>query len=68
MDEYSKSGPKTPKSIRSAAEREMHTRMKRLLAVETEGEFIRQLRIEAGVDPKHPNYLRMIGLWRDLHP
>ena len=68
MDDYSKTGPKTMKGIRSAAEREMQDRMKRLLALETEGDFIKQLRIEAEVDPKHPNYLRMIKLWRDLHP
>jgi hypothetical protein len=46
----------------------MQARMKRLLAIETEGEFIRQLRLQAGVDPKHPNYLRMIKLWRGSHP
>ena len=68
MDEYSKSAPKTTRSIRSAAEREVQALMKRLLALETEGEFIRQLRDQAGVDPKHPNYLRMIELWRGLHP
>jgi hypothetical protein len=67
VDEFSKTGPKTSKSIRSAAEREMQARMKRLLAIETEAEFIRQLRVQAGVDPKHPNYLRMIELWRGLH-
>jgi hypothetical protein len=68
VDEYCRSGPKTTRSIRSAAEREMQARMKRLLAIESEGEFIRQLRLQAGVDPKHPNYLRMIKLWRGLHP
>jgi hypothetical protein len=62
VDEYSKSGPKTAQSIRSAEEREMQARMKRLLALKTEGDFVRQLRVEAGVGPEHPYYLRMVKL------
>jgi hypothetical protein len=68
LDDYSKSGPKTPRAAAKAREAEMQARMKRLLAIETEGEFIDQLRIEAGIGAKHPNFLTILKLWRDLRP
>jgi hypothetical protein len=68
MEAYSKSGPKTPSAAARERERERLRTMQRLLAIETEQEFIEELRVHAKVDAKHPGYLEMIRIWREHHP
>jgi len=67
MDEYSKSGPKSPKAASHDRERQRLRTMERLLAIDSEEEFIEKLRIDAGVDPDHPNFEVMIRIWRERH-
>jgi hypothetical protein len=68
MDEYSKSGPKTPRAANRSREQDLLRRMERLLETKTEGEFIKELLAQLGVDPNHPKYLTMIKIWRERHP
>jgi hypothetical protein len=68
VDDYQKSGPKTPKASSRERERDTLRRMERLLEIDSEREFIEELRNEAGVDPNHPKFKQMITIWRERHP
>ena len=68
MDDYSKTGPKTPSSGAKERERNKLPIMQELLEVENENDFIDELRSKLDITPSHPGYLPAIKLWRELHP
>jgi len=68
MDDYSKTGPKTPSSSARERERERLRIMQVLLEVDNESEFIDELRAKLNITPRHAGYLPAIKFWRELHP
>jgi hypothetical protein len=66
MDDYSKTGPKTPRADAKFRERQTLQHLQRLLRSGTEEEFLAGLRKEPfRIDPNHPKYKKMILLWRE---
>jgi len=67
VDEYSKSGPKTP--MAASREREQGPRriIERLLEIENEQDFVEELR-KRRITPEFPAYKDALNAWREKHP
>lgn len=68
MDEYSRSGPKSPKAAAEARRRERLRLMERLLELDDERGFTLELERQLGVKPKDPAYGAALTIWRERHP
>jgi hypothetical protein len=66
VDEYSKSGPKTPKAAAMRREREMAAQMAELLAERDERGLVQILKNKYDLTPKDPRYSAFMQIWRDL--
>ena len=65
MDEYSKSGPKTPKSAAQQRARETTAQMNDLLSIQDEETLIVALKTKYGLTPRDPRYQAIMQIWRD---
>jgi hypothetical protein len=68
VDEYSRSGPKSPKAASRERERERLHLMERLLELEDERDFLEELEKQLDILPKHPAYKAALMIWRERHP
>ena len=66
MDEYSKSGPKTPRSNAISREREIARQMKELLALKDEQTLRDSLIADHGINEDHPRFKMILKTWREL--
>ena len=67
MDEYSKSGPKTARAASRERERESLRLLQKLLELESERDFIEELRKQLDITPRHAAYEPAIKIWREKH-
>lgn len=67
MDEYSQSGPRSPRTESLRLQRDMLRRMQRLLEIRVEEEFVETLRGELGISADHPNFRGILKVWRERH-
>jgi hypothetical protein len=65
LDEYSKSGPKTPKAASRERDRERTAQMRDLLAIRDEETLVLVLRSRYNLTPKDPRYLAIMQIWND---
>jgi hypothetical protein len=65
VDEYSKSGPKTPKAASEARRREMEAQMRDLLAINDEATLVSVLKSKYGLTPRDPRYTAIMQIWND---
>jgi len=66
MDDYSKSGPKSPKAASNERDRDNRVLVRRLLDIEDEKEFIEELR-NRKMTPNLAAYKNAINAWREKH-
>jgi hypothetical protein len=65
LDEYSKSGPKSPKATAGARERQVQTQMRDLLAINDESTLVSVLKSDYSLTPRDPRYKAIMQIWRD---
>lgn len=65
MDEYQKSGPKTPKAASREREREIQSQMRDLLAIDEEATLVSILKSKYSLTPKDPRYAAIMRIWND---
>ena len=65
MDEYSKSGPKTPKAASRKRDRETTAQMRGLLAIRDEETLVLALKSKYNLTPKDPRYKAIMQIWND---
>ncbi len=66
MDDYSKSGQKTPRAAAKAREVEMRRQMSELVAIDDEATLIEALHRIHGIDQNHPKFKPILNAWREL--
>ena len=66
LDEYSKSGPKTTNATRRKSERDKDRLVQRLLEIESEQDFIEELR-NRRITQEQPAYKVALNAWREKH-
>lgn len=66
MDDYQKSGPKTPKAASREREREMHSQMRDLLAIDDENTLVSLLKSKYNLTPRDPRYAAIMQIWNDV--
>jgi hypothetical protein len=66
MDEYSKSGPKTPQGNVLSRKREVARQMRELLALNDEQTLTDALIRDYGIDEAHPRFKMILKTWREL--
>jgi hypothetical protein len=64
LDEYSKSGPKSPKAAAGARERQIQTQMRDLLAINDENALVSVLKSDYNLTPRDPRYKAIMQIWR----
>jgi len=67
MDDYSKSGPKTPMAASREREQDSRRLIQRLLEIENERDFIEELR-KRRITRELPAYKAALNAWREKHP
>jgi hypothetical protein len=65
VDDYQKSGPKTPKAASREREREMHSQMRDLLAIDDENTLVYLLKSKYNLTPGDPRYAAIMRIWHD---
>ncbi len=65
MDDYSKTGPKTPKAAAALRARITAEQMRILLELSDESIVLRALQEQYGVGPSHPNFEKIMQIWQD---
>lgn len=68
MDEYSKTGPKNPRSLALDRARIQTARLRRVLDAASEEIFISELKATFQVTDGHPRFQEMLKLYRAQHP
>ena len=66
MDDYSKSGPKTPRADAVAREAEVKRQMRELLALDDERLLKEALVRDHEIDEKDPKFSAILKVWREL--
>jgi hypothetical protein len=66
MDEYSKSGPKRPRSDAISRERETIRQMRALADMRDEETLKEALRRDYGIDDGDPRFRLILKTWREL--
>lgn len=66
MDEYSKSGPKSPRSEAISRERELATQMLALAEIQDEETLREALLRDHGIGEAHPRFNLILKTWREL--
>ena len=66
MDEYSKSGPKTPRGDALSRKNEVARQMRELLALSDEQTLRDALVRDHGIDEEHPRFKLILKTWREL--
>jgi hypothetical protein len=64
MDEYSKTGPKTPKAEAALRARITVDQMKTLLEYGDQADLLKALKEKYQVGPNHPNFEKIMQIWR----
>ena len=65
VDDYQKSGPKSPKAAARARERQIQTQMRDLLAINDENALVSVLKSDYNLTPRDPRYKAIMQIWRD---
>ena len=65
MDDYQKSGPKTPKAASREREREMQSQMRDLLAIDDENTLVSILKSKYSLTPRDPRFTAIMQIWND---
>jgi len=65
MDEYSKSGPKSPKAAAAERARKMADQMRELLEYGDEATLITTLKSKHGIRPSNPKFETILTIWRE---
>jgi hypothetical protein len=65
VDDYQKSGPKTPKAASREREQEMRSQMRYLLAIDDENTLVSILKSKYGFTPRDPQYAAIMQIWND---
>ncbi len=65
MDEYSRSGPKSPKAAAEARRREAEAQMKELLLARDEETLIAVLKNRYNLTPQDARFQQIMQIWRD---
>ena len=63
-DDYSKSGPRSPRASAAARERITADQMRALLLYSDENALVSALKEKYGVSPRHPNFETIMQIWR----
>ena len=66
MDEYSKTGPKSPKASRAQRARELHSQMSDLLSIKDEQTLVSTLTGKYDAGPGDPRFEAIMQIWRDV--
>ena len=66
MDDYSKSGPKTPRADAISRKNEIARQMRELLALSDERTLKDALIKDHGIDEAHPRFKMILKTWREL--
>ena len=66
MDDYSRSGPKTPRAGALSRKHEVARQMRELLALDDEHTLKDALLKDHGIDPDHPRFKMILQTWREL--
>jgi hypothetical protein len=65
MDEYSKSGPQSPKAAAAERARKMASQMRDLLAYGDEATLVAALKSKYGISPRDPKFEAILSIWRE---
>jgi hypothetical protein len=66
LDEYSESGPKSPRSEALSRERETVRQMRELFAIKDEKTLKEALQRDHGIEENHPRFKLILKTWREL--
>jgi hypothetical protein len=65
VDEYSRSGPKSPKAAAEARRREAESQMKELLLAGDEETLVAVLKSRYNLTPRDSKFQQIMQIWRD---
>lgn len=65
MDDYSRTGPQTPRGDVKAREREMARQMRELYAISDEATLRETLKRDYNVTEEQPRFKQILQLWRE---
>ena len=65
VEEYSRSGPKSPKAAAKERERQVQSQMRDLLAIKDESTLVSVLKNDYSLTPRDPRYKAIMQIWRD---
>jgi hypothetical protein len=65
LDEYGKTGPKSPKAAAKERERRIQAQMRNLLAIDDENTLVSVLKSDYALTPKDPRFKAIMQTWYD---